>query len=40
VCRSQKYILNPFWNKLVLAFPQTMAPNAITLLVSLLPSSE
>ncbi|GAA5936635.1 hypothetical protein JCM3775_000152 [Rhodotorula graminis] len=29
---TSKYILNPFWNKLVLAFPQTMAPNAITLL--------
>ncbi|GAA5839695.1 hypothetical protein JCM5353_006664 [Sporobolomyces roseus] len=27
-----KYVLNPFWNKLVLCFPKSMAPNAITLL--------
>ncbi|GAA5934069.1 uncharacterized protein JCM15063_000546 [Sporobolomyces koalae] len=29
---TSKYVLNPFWNKLVLVFPKTMAPNAITLL--------
>ncbi|GAA5949886.1 hypothetical protein JCM21900_004239 [Sporobolomyces salmonicolor] len=29
---TSKYVLNPFWNKLVLLFPKTMAPNAITLL--------
>ncbi|GAA5884481.1 hypothetical protein JCM6882_005268 [Rhodosporidiobolus microsporus] len=29
---TSKYILNPFWNKLVLLFPKNMAPNAITLL--------
>ncbi|POY72449.1 hypothetical protein BMF94_4275 [Rhodotorula taiwanensis] len=29
---TSKYILTPFWNKLVLFFPKTMAPNAITLL--------
>ncbi|GAA5967145.1 hypothetical protein JCM11641_000454 [Rhodosporidiobolus odoratus] len=29
---TSKYVLNPFWNRLVLLFPKTMAPNAITLL--------
>ncbi|GAA6019480.1 hypothetical protein JCM10207_001403 [Rhodosporidiobolus poonsookiae] len=29
---TSRYILNPFWNKLVLLFPKSMAPNAITLL--------
>ncbi|GAA5865249.1 hypothetical protein JCM3774_004908 [Rhodotorula dairenensis] len=29
---TSKYILTPFWNRLVLLFPKTMAPNAITLL--------
>ncbi|GAA6005227.1 hypothetical protein JCM11491_002627 [Sporobolomyces phaffii] len=29
---TSKYVLNPFWNKLVLCFPKNMAPNAITLL--------
>ncbi|GAA6051633.1 hypothetical protein JCM3770_001203 [Rhodotorula araucariae] len=29
---TSKYILNPFWNRLVLLFPKNMAPNAITLL--------
>ncbi|GAA6061052.1 hypothetical protein JCM10212_000095 [Sporobolomyces blumeae] len=29
---TSKYVLNPFWNKLVLLFPKSMAPNAITLL--------
>ncbi|GAA5868711.1 hypothetical protein JCM8547_003791 [Rhodosporidiobolus lusitaniae] len=28
---TSKYVLNPFWNKLVLLFPKNMAPNAITL---------
>ncbi|GAA6037966.1 hypothetical protein JCM8097_009513 [Rhodosporidiobolus ruineniae] len=28
---TSKYILNPFWNRLVLLFPKNMAPNAITL---------
>lgn len=29
---TSKYILTPFWNRLVLLFPKHMAPNAITLL--------
>ncbi|BGP54451.1 hypothetical protein JCM8202v2_002031 [Rhodotorula sphaerocarpa] len=29
---TSKYILTPFWNRLVLLFPKNMAPNAITLL--------
>ncbi|BGP14538.1 hypothetical protein JCM10213_001886 [Rhodosporidiobolus nylandii] len=28
---TSKYVLNPFWNRLVLLFPKNMAPNAITL---------
>ncbi|KAJ8295963.1 putative CDP-alcohol phosphatidyltransferase class-I family protein C22A12.10 [Rhodotorula toruloides] len=29
---TSRYILNPYWNRLVLLFPKNMAPNAITLL--------
>ncbi|KAM0748023.1 Cholinephosphotransferase [Meredithblackwellia eburnea MCA 4105] len=28
---TSKYILNPYWNRLILLFPLNMAPNAITL---------
>ncbi|SCV67778.1 BQ2448_5389 [Microbotryum intermedium] len=36
---TSKYVLNPYWSWLVTLFPETMAPNAITLLLTLLPPS-
>ncbi|KAK4704291.1 hypothetical protein P7C70_g1918, partial [Phenoliferia sp. Uapishka_3] len=33
ICSLQKYILNPYWNRLVTLFPLWVAPNTITLLV-------